>query len=107
MTDKDTFVTMIGFAKRAGKIVYGYDSLVKARGVKLLAVSDTASDNLRSGMDALADKTGLPIVYAAGLEEMVGNNVKALGLTDASMVKAIVGYATESAKYKLRYGLRR
>ena len=107
MTEKDTFVTMIGFAKRAGKIVYGYDSLVKARGVKLLAVSDTASDNLRSGMDALADKTGLPIVYAERLEDIVGKNIKALGLTDAGMVKAAVGYVTNSTQYKLRHGLRR
>ena len=107
MTEKDTFVTMIGFAKRAGKIVYGYDSLVKARGVKLLAVSDTASDNLRSDMDALADKKGLPVVYADGLEETVGKNVKALGLTDAGMVKAVIGFVTDSAKYKIRYGSRR
>ena len=95
--DKDTFITMVGFAKRAGEIVYGYDGLRKARGVKLLAVSDGASDNLKSDMARLAEKNGLPLVTAPSLESKIGNNVKALGLTDENMSKAVVDFISKGA----------
>ena len=55
MTVGDRFATMIGFAKRAGKIVYGFDCLKTAKRVAVLAVSDTASDNLKNGMARTVD----------------------------------------------------
>lgn len=105
----DKFVTMVGFAKRAGMIVYGIDKLKSARGVKMLAVSTTASDNLASDMNRLADKLSVPIVTVAALEDIVGNNVKALGITDANMAKAVVDYVSDGDReiYKIRFGLRR
>lgn len=107
-TDNDKFVTMIGFARRSGKIVYGLDSLKHAKNVKLLAVSDTASDNLIRNMERLADMNGIPIVYAVGLERTVGNNVKALGLTDGNMAKAVADYIADGrAQYTIKYGKRR
>ena len=96
----DKFVTMIGFAKRSGKIVYGYDNLKSARGIKLLAVSDTASINLAKDMRSLADKKNVPLVTAPALETIVGNNVKALGMTDGNMAQAAIGYAREADGYK-------
>ena len=110
MKDKtDKFITMIGFARRAGKIVYGYDNLRSARAVKLLSVSDTASDNLKDGMKKLAEQKRVPLVIAASLENKAGNNVKALGLTDANMAKAVVDFVSndESEQYKLENGSRR
>ena len=99
---------MIGFARRSGKIVYGLDSLKTAKNVKLLAVSDTASQNLKRNMDLIADKNEIPIVTAIQLEIAVGNNVKALGLTDGNMAKAITEYVSpETPKYTIRYGKRR
>lgn len=88
---------MIGFAKRAAKIVYGYDALPTAKGVKLMAVGDTASSNLRTGMERLAQKKNCPLVYVKALESKVGNNVKALGITDAEMAKAIMDFAAQGA----------
>lgn len=104
----DKFITMIGFARRSGKIVYGLDSLKGAKNIKLLAVSDTASDNLKRNIELIADNKGLPIVYTDGLENTVGNNVKALGLTDGNMAKAVIDYV-ESARtqYTIKYGTRR
>ena len=95
----DKFVTMIGFAKRAGKIVYGYDNLKSARGLKLLAVSDTASVNLAQDMKNLAEKKRVPLVVAPALEITVGNNVKALGMTDGNMAQAALSYAREADGY--------
>lgn len=104
----DKFVTMIGFARRSGKIVYGLDSLKSAKNIKLLAVSDTASDNLRRNMERIADTNELPIVYADGLENTVGNNVKALGLTDGNMAKAVIDYVEGTrTQYTIKYGTRR
>ena len=99
---------MIGFAKRAGKIIYGYDTLCKAKGVKLLAVSDTASLNLLSDMERLANKQSLPMVIAPQLEAAVGNNVKALGISDENMARAAIDYVASGAtQYKIKLGQRR
>ncbi|MDE5593777.1 MAG: hypothetical protein K2I75_07590 [Clostridiales bacterium] len=106
--NNDKFVTMIGFARRSGKIVYGLDSLKHAKSVKLLAVSDTASDNLVRNMERLADESEIPIVYAVGLERTVGNNVKALGLSDGNMAKAVAEYIeSDKTQYTIKYGKRR
>lgn len=98
----DKFTSMIGFAKRAGKIVYGYDDLLSARRIKLYAVSTTASDNLRRNMRLLADKYSRPLVTAENLEELVGNNCKAFGITDADMAKAMLDCAAGNAdRYRI------
>lgn len=108
VNNNDKFVTMIGFARRSGKIVYGLDNLKHAKNVKLLAVSDTASDNLVHSMEWLADVNEIPIIYAVGLELTVGNNVKALGLTDGNMAKAVAEYVDSGeAQYTIKYGKRR
>ena len=103
MTTTDKLISMIGFAKRSGKIVYGYDGLKKAKNVKMYAVSDTSSDNLKASMNALAAKTHTPIVRVCYLESIVGNNVKALGLTDENMARAAMEYiaTAQTDKYKL------
>ncbi len=110
-TETDKFTTMIGFAKRAGKIVYGYDNLKTKAGsrVKLLAVGGNASDNLVDGMKKLAVKLDKPLIRANNLEDVVGNNVKALGITDVNMADAICKFVseTQSEYYKSEYGLRR
>ena len=104
----DKFLTMVGFAKRAGAIVLGYDSLRTAKGVRLIAVSDTASDNLKDDMERLADKRNIPIVYAPTLEDKVGGNVKALGITNSDMSRAITDYVSDGAtQYGIRLGTRR
>ncbi len=99
MTGGDRFATMIGFAKRAGKIVYGFDCLKTAKRVAVLAVSDTASDNLKNGMTRLAEARELPLIYADALEAIVGNNVKALGITDKNMAQAMLEYAQSGAPH--------
>ena len=106
--NNDKFVTMIGFGRRSGKIVYGLDNLKFAKNVKLLAVSDMASDNLKRNMERLAETCEIPIITAVGLEEKVGSNVKALGLTDGNMAKAVIEYVGQgSPQYTIKYGKRR
>ncbi|MDE6402109.1 MAG: hypothetical protein K2L54_05780 [Clostridiales bacterium] len=106
--NNDKFITMIGFAKRAGAIVYGYDNLRTAKGVRLVAVSDAASENLKSDMERLADKRNIPIVYANALEDKMGGNIKALGITNSDMSREIINYISKGATpYEIRLGKRR
>lgn len=99
---------MIGFARRSGKIVYGLDSLKHSKNIKLLAVSSTASDNLIRNMELLADTNRIPIVFVSEMERTVGYNVKALGLTDGNMAKAVIEYIGDgTAQYTIKYGTRR
>lgn len=101
----DKFIAMLGFSRKSGKVVFGLDNLKKMRNTKLLAVSDTASDNLRRGMETLATERAIPLVYAKALEMTVGNNVKALGFTDANMVKAVIDYIeTGTTEYSVNNG---
>lgn len=98
----DKFMAMVGFAKRARKIVYGLDSLSVAKNLKLLAVSDSASDNLFRSMKILAEKRNLPLVSVEGLESKVGGNTKALGITDEFMALAMIEYVKGGAQgYKI------
>lgn len=98
----DKFMSMIGFAKRARKIVYGIDTLENTKQLKLLAVSDSASDNLVNSMKNLAEKRHLPLVTAEGLETKVGGNCKALGITDENMALAMIEYVKGGAQgYKI------
>lgn len=98
----DKFLVMIGFAKRAGKIVYGLDNLKAKKRLKLLAVSDTASENLVAGMKNLAAKQSLPLVQVAALEEAVGSNCKALGITDENMAREMLSFVSSGAeRYKI------
>lgn len=98
-TDGDKFTAMIGFAKRAGKIVYGYDELKFKRNIKLYAVSDSASQNLFDGLKRLSGGRNKPLVSVKRLEEIVGANCKAMGITDSNMAKAMLDFAKNSDRY--------
>lgn len=96
MKNNDKFAAMLGFAVRAGALVYGFDNLKKAKRIKLLAVSDSASDNLFDGMKLLAERLKTTLVKVVELEALVGKNCKALGITDENMAKAMAEYAAGS-----------
>lgn len=96
---QDNVVTMLRFAKRAGKIIYGLDSIKpKARRAKTLVISADASQNLKDGMCAIAAKRRLPLVQAKALAEIVGGNCKALAVTDENMARAIVEHAKAASQ---------
>lgn len=98
----DKFMTMVGFAKRARKIVYGLDSLESAKHLKVLAVSDTASDNLTRAIVRLSQRKSLPLITAEKLEDKVGGNCKALGITDENMALEMIEYVKGGAQgYKI------
>ncbi len=103
MSNGDKFEAILGFAKRAGKIVYGYDDLRLSKRVKLYAVCDSASDNLADGIKALARKNGKPLVIAAR-KAFTDGNCKAVGITDAHMAEGMLDYIGQGTEL---YGIYR
>lgn len=90
--NSDKFIAMIGFAKRAGKIAYGLDTVKSAKKLYMLAVSDTASQNLTDNMLTVARRRNIPLLRVPRLESVVGNNCKALGISNADMTSCIIDY---------------
>ncbi|MCH5157748.1 MAG: hypothetical protein J1F33_00990 [Clostridiales bacterium] len=98
----DKFMSMLGFAKRARKIVYGLDSLETAKHIKLLALSDTASENLTKAIVRLSQRKNLPLITVEKLEDKAGGNCKALGITDENMALEMIKYVKGGAQgYKI------
>lgn len=101
MSSGDKFLSILGFAKRSGKVIYGYDNLKQSKRPKILVVSDSASGNLMDGMCRLSVKLKVPLVVAKKLEDLVGGgNCKALGVTDVNMASGMLAYFSgEQSQY--------
>ena len=88
----DKFAAMVGFARRAGKIVYGYDELKRDRKCKIMAVSAREQGNILDNMKSLCLRRSVPLVAVEDIAEFVGNGCKAFGIADANMAKAMLDY---------------
>ncbi len=99
----DKFAAMVGFARRSGKIVYGYDELKRDRKCRVLAVAAGEQGNLLSNMKSLSLRRNVPLVAVENMAEFVGNGCKAFGITDANMARAILEYCNGglSPRYKV------
>ena len=98
----DKFAAMVGFARRAGKIVYGYDELKRERKCKLLCVSSGEDGRILSSMKSLSLRRKIALVAVGEMAEFVGSGCKAFGVTDANMAKAMLEYCRGgSPRYKV------
>lgn len=95
----DKFLSILGFAIKAGKIKYGLDNVKKAKNVYLYAVTSSASENLKKDMLFLAKKHDKPIVEA-DTESFTDGNCKAIGITDASMATGMTEYVKQDNPYR-------
>lgn len=102
-TSTDKFAAMVGFAKRAGKMIYGYDELKRNRKCKVLAVSNIECGNIMSNMKALSVRYNIPLVAVEDMAALVGSNCKAFGITDGNMAKAMIEYCRggNTPRYKV------
>lgn len=83
----------IGFAAKAGKIVYGADQIVGRQRQKVIILCPTAGENTKKKLLNYADKTSSPLVVPEGitLEEILKKkNCKAVAVTDTCLAKAII-----------------
>ena len=100
----DKLLSLLGLARRAGKIEPGFDGAVSAaRGHKaalLLAARDISEKTLKN-LRYEGDRAGIPTVRTkASMEELCracGMRAGVLALTDAGFAKAVAGL-TEAVK---------
>ena len=93
---KNKITGLLGIAKRAGKILYGFDAVVSAQQTKktvFIAVSSDVSENTLRKWDNLTDHaflTHLPLTKDE-LSKALGSSkpVGILGITDNGFAKAI------------------
>ncbi|MCD8206048.1 MAG: hypothetical protein LUD29_05495 [Clostridia bacterium] len=88
----------IGFAIKAGKVVYGGEMVSReTRGVQLVIVSAEAQKNTLKVAQNAARRFSCPVVMCAGLEDKLGRQgCKICAIKEASLAKAIATTAKES-----------
>ena len=85
MTDYNKLSKYVGFAVRAGQVLWGSDLIMeKKRKRKLILLSSTASENLRDKIAAYAEEDGYT------LEDILKRNTKALAITNKDLADAII-----------------
>ncbi|HPD02240.1 MAG TPA: hypothetical protein P5161_06045 [Eubacteriales bacterium] len=89
--DLKKITAYIGFAKKAGKIVWGIDAITeKKRSYPLILIDNAASDRLKKDAEKYAGGN-IPLVYLDGLSELCrSENVKAAAITDKELSRAIL-----------------
>lgn len=97
--EKDKIESLLGFAVKAGKLVYGADSLETTR-TRVYAVftCSTASENTRQKVRKLTSAKRIPMVITKNeLQYIVSRkNCKVIGVTDRQMAEAMLARVNES-----------
>ncbi|MCL2234449.1 MAG: hypothetical protein FWC02_02075 [Firmicutes bacterium] len=84
--------TYIGFAVKSGKTVYGLDNIESYRKrIHLLVICSTAGKGLKRNLNMYAENKEIALIETKNLSEIVHKeNVKAVGVTDKNLAKAIM-----------------
>ena len=85
--------TLLGFAVKSGKIVFGFDNLCETRkNVKLVIYSPTTNDKIKQKLVLLCQhKSWMLAETSDTLESLIHrDNCKVVGLIDKSMIDAIL-----------------
>lgn len=92
MTNQDKITSLLGFALKARKVVFGVDN-INGR-CKLLFVCKTASDNLLKNMEHLSNKYHIKLLSAPNSLDsyLHTTNCKAIGIKDKSMANAMLDF---------------
>lgn len=99
-TSPEKIESLLGFAVRAGKVLFGFDALVapKRAHVHLVLYGPDLAENTKTKLDRLCAERKIPrLLCKKTLEEMLRRSgVKAVGITDKQMARAMVRYANEN-----------
>lgn len=96
---KDKVDSLLGFAVKAGKLLYGSDTLETARkAVYLIVMCGTTAENTRKKVLELAAKKNIPVLEAQNaLQDTVTRcNCKVIAITDRQMANAMQEYAGQN-----------
>lgn len=86
---------LIGFAVKAGKVLYGADTIETAKKpIYLIILCNTAAENTRKKVLRLAETKKIPVAESLGeLQHAVARaNCKAIAVTDRQMASAMRGF---------------
>lgn len=96
---KDKVESLLGFAVKAGKIIYGSDKILAAKTkYYLIFLCDTAAENTRKRVLSVAEDKSVPVISPkTELQYLVARtNCKALAITDMQMAEAMVNMLGEN-----------
>ena len=89
--------TYIGFAVKAGKIIFGTDNLLeKKQHPKIILTDPSLSDNSREKLKGYAEKKGIDLMVLPISEYFPGRNCKAVGITEPNLAEAVKKELKES-----------
>ena len=87
----DKLKTLVGFAMKAGKVVYGTDNIEYSRSKRLIILCKTLSENSRKKVISQAGKTPILLSTATTVAEITyRDGCKAIAITDKQMSEAIL-----------------
>lgn len=89
MRPHDKVETLIGFAIRAGKVIFGYDNIEGNRKCALIIVCKNLSQNSKERVLRKAGKTPVIETQCTLSEITHRNGCKAIALTDKQMAQAV------------------
>ncbi len=89
--EKDKVETLIGFAVKASKLVYGSDNIVGGRKKPLVIMCGSAAENTRKSVIDFCNRTKTDLIITKKtLEEIVyRKNCKVIAFKDAQMAGAV------------------
>ncbi|MGY3749175.1 YlxQ-related RNA-binding protein [Vagococcus acidifermentans] len=96
MSQRQKALNLLGLAMRAGKLVTGEEitlKRIKANHVKLVIVSEDASDNTKKKMTDKCQSYKTPVVFRfsqAELSHAIGKNRTIVGLCDDGFAKKLL-----------------
>ena len=82
--------TYIGFCIKMRKIVYGYDSVMRAKGIRLVVASGSINRTAQKELSRYCAQVGVPVQWVDDelLAACTAPGCKCVGLADASLAKA-------------------
>lgn len=88
----DKVISMVGFAMRAGKVVFGSDGIERYHKKKhLIIICKSASQNTRDKVTRTNSSVPTLISHAVAVEELTHKpNCKVIAITDKQMAQAIL-----------------
>jgi len=79
----------IGFSIKAGKLLYGYESVIATQKARLILCDRGLSDHSMKKVRKYAETTGVPIIVLEDLAEYFGGKqVKCIGLVEENLASA-------------------
>ena len=88
---KDKIETLVGFAVKASKLIYGVDNIVGGRRKSLVLMCKSTAENTKKSVIDFCNQTGTDLIITEKpLEDIVfRKNCKVIALKDTQMANAV------------------